>query len=158
MAALNLLRLAQFRNEKRCYDRAEKTIDAFSAQIGHFASAMPQMLVALDLSLSKPWQIVIAGKREAKETAALLAELSDDGASRIAIDLERASPVDDATIGVLFRALRAARDAGGALAVAAPEPRLRDALATMGVDRVLRVAASRVEALAALGLEPADGW
>jgi len=75
VAALNLLRLAQFRNEKRWYERAEKTIDAFSSQIGHFASAMPQMLVALDLSLSKPWQIVIAGKREAKETAALLAEV-----------------------------------------------------------------------------------
>ena len=87
-----------------------------------------------------------------------LAELSEGGASRIAIDLERASPVDDATIGVLFRALRAARDAGGALAVGAPEPRLRDALATMGVDRVLRVTTSRVEALAALGLEPPDGW
>ncbi len=45
---------------------------------------------------------------------------------RIAIDLERASPVDDATIGVLFRALRAARDAGGALAIGgagAPAPR-----------------------------------
>jgi uncharacterized protein YyaL (SSP411 family) len=75
VAALNLLRLAQFRNEKSCYERAEKTIDAFSSQMGHFASAMPQMLVALDLSLSKPWQIVIAGKREAKETGALLAEV-----------------------------------------------------------------------------------
>jgi anti-anti-sigma factor len=93
-----------------------------------------------------------------EELADLLAELAESGASRILIDLERASPVDDATIGVLFRALRAARDAGGALAVAAPEPRLRDALATMGVDRVLRVATSRVEALAALGLEPTDGW
>jgi uncharacterized protein YyaL (SSP411 family) len=75
VAALNLLRLAQIRNEKRWYDRAEKTIDAFSPQIGHFASAMPQMLVALDLSLSRPRQIVIAGEREAKETGALLAEI-----------------------------------------------------------------------------------
>jgi uncharacterized protein YyaL (SSP411 family) len=75
VAALNLLRLAQIRNEERCYDRAEKTIDAFSAQIGNFASAMPQMLVALDLSLSKPRQIVIAGKREDNGTRALLAEV-----------------------------------------------------------------------------------
>jgi uncharacterized protein len=75
VAALNLLRLAQFRNEKRWYERAEKTIDAFSSQIGHFASAMPQMLVALDLSLSKPWQIVIAGKGDSKETRALLKEV-----------------------------------------------------------------------------------
>ena len=92
-----------------------------------------------------------------EELGVLLAELSDDGAARIAIDLERASPIDDAAIGVLFRALRAARDAGGALAVGAPEPRLKAALATMGVDRVLRVADSRADALGSLGLEaPVD--
>ncbi len=75
VAALNLLRLAQIRNEQRWYERAEKTIDAFSPQIGHFASAMPQMLVALELSLSRPRQVVIAGKPDAKETGALLAEI-----------------------------------------------------------------------------------
>jgi anti-sigma B factor antagonist len=93
-----------------------------------------------------------------EELAELLDELAEGGASRIAIDLERASSVDDAAIGVLFRALRAARDAGGALALAGPEPRLRDALATMGVDRVLRISDDRADALAALGLESPDGW
>jgi anti-anti-sigma factor len=92
------------------------------------------------------------------ELGELLGQLSEEGASRIAIDLERASSVDDAAIGVLFRALRAARDAGGALALGAPEPRLRDALVTMGVDRVLRVADTRAGALSALGLESPDGW
>jgi uncharacterized protein YyaL (SSP411 family) len=94
VAALNLLRLAQFRDEKRWRERAEKTIGAFSPQISHFASAMPQMLVALDFSLSKPRQIVIAGDREARETRALLTEvqrrflpnkivlLADDGDGR----------------------------------------------------------------------------
>ncbi len=48
VAALNLLRLAQIRNDKEMEDRAKKTIDAFSATFSHFASAMPQMLVALD--------------------------------------------------------------------------------------------------------------
>src|SRR5437667_12862557 len=72
---MNLLRLAQFRDEKRWHDRAEKTINAFSPQISHFPSAMPQMLVALDFSLSKPRQIVVAGKRESKETRALLTEV-----------------------------------------------------------------------------------
>jgi uncharacterized protein YyaL (SSP411 family) len=75
VAALNLLRLAQFRNDARSYERAEKTIEAFAPQISHFASAMPQMLVALDLTLSNPRQIVIAGDREAAETCALLAEV-----------------------------------------------------------------------------------
>jgi uncharacterized protein len=75
VAASNLLRLAQFRNEKKWYERAERTIDAFSPQISHFPSAMPQMLVAVDLILSKPRQIVLAGKRDALETRALLKEV-----------------------------------------------------------------------------------
>jgi uncharacterized protein YyaL (SSP411 family) len=75
VAALNLLRLAQIRDEKRWYEHAEKTISAFSPQIGHFPSAMPQMLVALDLILSRPRQIVVAGKRDSKETRALLEEV-----------------------------------------------------------------------------------
>jgi uncharacterized protein YyaL (SSP411 family) len=75
VAALNLLRLAQIRNDPQFYERAEKTIDAFAPQIGHFASAMPQMLVALELSLSKPRQIVIAGNRDSAETRALVSEV-----------------------------------------------------------------------------------
>jgi uncharacterized protein YyaL (SSP411 family) len=75
VAALNLLRLAQIRNDARFYERAEKTIDAFAPQIGHFPSAMPQMLVALDLTLSEPRQIVITGNRDSAETRALVTEV-----------------------------------------------------------------------------------
>jgi uncharacterized protein YyaL (SSP411 family) len=75
VGALNLLRLAQFRDEKGWYERAERTIGAFSQQISHFPSAMPQMLVALDCILGKPRQIVIAGKRDVQETRALLTEV-----------------------------------------------------------------------------------
>jgi uncharacterized protein YyaL (SSP411 family) len=75
VAALNLLRLSQFRDDKQLEDRARKTIDAFATTLSHFASAMPQMLVALDYSLSKPRQIVIAGKKDAPETKALLTEV-----------------------------------------------------------------------------------
>ena len=75
VAALNLLRLAQFRDEKQLEERGKKTIRAFSATISRFPSAMPQVLVALDFSLSKPRQIVIAGKPDAPETKALLAEV-----------------------------------------------------------------------------------
>jgi uncharacterized protein YyaL (SSP411 family) len=75
VAALNLLRLAQIRNDGDFFARAEKTIEAFAPQIGHYASAMPQMLVALDLTLSEPRQIVIAGPRDAAETHALVGEV-----------------------------------------------------------------------------------
>jgi len=75
IAALNLLRLAQFRDDKHFDERARKTLDAFAPTVSHFASAMPQLLVALDFSLNKPRQIVIAGKSDALETKALLAEV-----------------------------------------------------------------------------------
>jgi len=75
VAALNLLRLSQFRDDKQMAERARKTIDAFAATLSHFPSAMPQMLVALDFSLSKPRQIVIAGKKGAPETKVLLNEV-----------------------------------------------------------------------------------
>jgi hypothetical protein len=75
VAALNLLRLAQIRNEGALRERAERAIAAFTPQISHFPSAMPQMLVALDCSLNTPRQIVIAGKRDARDTRALLAEV-----------------------------------------------------------------------------------
>src|SRR5438094_3780026 len=75
VAALNLLRLSQVRDDLQLTERARKTIDAFATTLSHFPSAMPQMLVALDFSLSKPRQIVIAGKKDAPETKALLKEV-----------------------------------------------------------------------------------
>jgi uncharacterized protein YyaL (SSP411 family) len=78
IAALNLLRLAQFRDDPAAAgaERARKTIDAFAATLSHFPSAMPQMLVALDYSLSKPRQVVIAGAKNAPETNTLLKEVN----------------------------------------------------------------------------------
>jgi uncharacterized protein len=76
VAALNLLRLAQFRDDKQIAERARKTTGTFAATLSHFPSAMPQMLVALDYSLSKPRQIVIAGRKDAPETKTLLREVN----------------------------------------------------------------------------------
>src|SRR5207237_7200553 len=56
-------------------ERSRKTIDAFESTLSNFPSSMPQMLVALDFSLGKPRQIVIAGKKDAPETKALLTEV-----------------------------------------------------------------------------------
>jgi uncharacterized protein len=75
VAALNLLRLAQIRGARKLRERAEKTIAAFTAPLNHFPSALPQMLAALDFSLTKPQQIIVAGKRDAADTKALLAEV-----------------------------------------------------------------------------------
>jgi len=75
VAASNLLRLAQIRADESYRERAEKTIAAFSATLTRVPRAMPQMLTALDFSLSKPRQIVIAGARDSADTNALLREV-----------------------------------------------------------------------------------
>ena len=75
IAAMNLLRLAQITADDKLGDRARKTLTAFSPQMTRLPTAVPQMLCALDASLAKPRQIVIAGKRDAADTQALLREV-----------------------------------------------------------------------------------
>jgi uncharacterized protein YyaL (SSP411 family) len=76
VAASNLLRLAQVRNDKQFDERARKTIEAFGPTVSHFASAMPQLLVAFDFSLAKPREVVIAGKLDSKGAKDLLKEVN----------------------------------------------------------------------------------
>ena len=75
IAALNLLRLSQIYDDPKMAERAKKTVDAFATILSQFASGMPQMLVAVENSLGKPRQIVIAGKKGSSETKAFLKEV-----------------------------------------------------------------------------------
>jgi uncharacterized protein len=75
ISALNLLRLAQLRGETEYRDRAGKTIRAFGGILERAPTALPQMLVALDYSLGKPRQIVIAGEARSAATRKLLDEV-----------------------------------------------------------------------------------
>src|SRR5262249_26521008 len=75
IAALDLRRLSQVFYDPKLAERAEKTIDAFATILSKFPSGMAQMLVAVQDSLGKPRQIVIAGKRDSPETKALLKEV-----------------------------------------------------------------------------------
>jgi uncharacterized protein YyaL (SSP411 family) len=75
IAALNLLRLSQIYDDPKLAERAKKTIDAFATILSQFPSGMPQMLVAVENSLGKPRQIVIAGKKNSPGTKALLKEV-----------------------------------------------------------------------------------
>ena len=72
VAALNLLRLAQITDRDDWKKKAEKTLAAFGHRLETTPEAMPQMAAALDFSLSKPRQIIIAGARDAPDTRALL--------------------------------------------------------------------------------------
>ncbi|MEE9231050.1 MAG: thioredoxin domain-containing protein [Acidobacteriota bacterium] len=75
VAALNLLRLSQMTDNTDFRARAELALGAFSSRLGRIPQALPQMLVALDYSMSKPRQIVIAGKPDSADTRALLKEV-----------------------------------------------------------------------------------
>ncbi len=75
IAVWNLLRLAQMLNRQEWWDLAESTLRTFAARLEKMPHAMPQMLAAMDFSLDKPKQIIIAGKPDAADTRALLAAI-----------------------------------------------------------------------------------
>jgi hypothetical protein len=75
VAALNLLRLAEFSGQREYAESAARTLKAFSGQLTEAPSAMPQMLVALGFSLASPKQITIQGRPAAADTGALLQAL-----------------------------------------------------------------------------------
>jgi uncharacterized protein YyaL (SSP411 family) len=58
VAAMNLLRLAEFRSEERARRLAEKVFIAFARQIQD-GSSVPAMLSALDYALDEPLEIVV---------------------------------------------------------------------------------------------------
>ena len=74
IAALNLLRLGRMLHEGSLEEKARKILAAHAEQMEHMPSAVPQMLVALDLALAPPAQAVIAGSRG--ESRHLLLEVS----------------------------------------------------------------------------------
>jgi hypothetical protein len=72
MAALLLVRLAQFTDRANYRMAAEKTLQLFGDHLRKVPSTVPQMLCVLDFYLSKPKQIVIAGRTDAADTQAML--------------------------------------------------------------------------------------
>ena len=72
VAAMNLLRLAQITDRQAWARKAEKTFGAFAQRLQARPEALPQMAAALDFSLSKPKQVIIAGAQNAPDTRVLL--------------------------------------------------------------------------------------
>ncbi len=73
VAALNLARLAVLtgREEER-RERARRTLGSFASAMERIPQAVPAMLCALDFVSREPRQLVVAGKRGAADTRALL--------------------------------------------------------------------------------------
>jgi uncharacterized protein YyaL (SSP411 family) len=64
IAILNLLRLAQMIGNEQYHEMASKSIQCFSKNVEKNPFAFPQLLVAIDFNLSKPMQIILAGKQD----------------------------------------------------------------------------------------------
>ncbi|MBI4208176.1 MAG: thioredoxin domain-containing protein [Deltaproteobacteria bacterium] len=62
MAALNLLRLSEFTNDKELRKKAEAIFNAFGNLLEGSPSVYPQMLCAVDFAVDTPKEIVIAGE------------------------------------------------------------------------------------------------
>ncbi len=75
IAAMNLLRLGRLGANPNWIPLARQTLDAFNSRINTVPQAVPQMVCVLDQLREKPEQVVIAGKKEAGDTRAMLAEV-----------------------------------------------------------------------------------
>jgi len=75
IAILNPLRLSQMLGDQRYEDVARKSLARFGQDIVAGKDALAQLLVALDFSLSKPKQIVIAGSRDDEAVNRMLVEV-----------------------------------------------------------------------------------
>ena len=72
VAAMNLLRLSQMTSRSPWRKHADRLFTAFGERLQSNPETMPQLVAALDFSLAKPKQIVIAGDPGAPDTRALL--------------------------------------------------------------------------------------
>jgi len=72
VAAMNLARLARIFNRKEFQHSAARIIGTFHSTLDRMAVALPQMLAALDSTVTEPVQIVVAGQPEDAATAELL--------------------------------------------------------------------------------------
>jgi uncharacterized protein len=72
VAAMNLARLARIFDRKEFQHAAARVLGTFHAALERAPAALPQMLAALDATLTEPVQIVLAGQRDLPETAELL--------------------------------------------------------------------------------------
>ena len=75
IAVMNLLRLSQMLDKKELRDRADRVLSYYNSKLDAAPHALPQMLSAVDFSLVKPKQIIIAGSSGEEGTEAMLVEL-----------------------------------------------------------------------------------
>jgi uncharacterized protein YyaL (SSP411 family) len=75
VAAMNLLRLARMLDDDAWKHSADRTISAFAGLIEPQPIVMPQLLAAYDFSVSKPVQVILAGRTHSPEMRRMLMEI-----------------------------------------------------------------------------------
>ncbi len=73
ISALNLLRLSRMMHETDSEERVRKILTSHALVMERAPTAVPQMLVALDLLAQTPRQVVICGERDEADTRDLVA-------------------------------------------------------------------------------------
>ncbi|HEY3217004.1 MAG TPA: thioredoxin domain-containing protein [Candidatus Eisenbacteria bacterium] len=76
IASYVLQLLATLLDRRDWQEKANRTFDHFARRLGANPAAMPQMLVAMDLAEGDPRHVVIAGRADAADTRALIAEFN----------------------------------------------------------------------------------
>ncbi|MCH7818390.1 MAG: thioredoxin domain-containing protein [Candidatus Marinimicrobia bacterium] len=77
IAVMNLLRLSQILDKEKYREIADKTVSYYSDILKKSPHALPQMLAAVDFSLVKPKQIIIAGKANSEDIKMMLNSLHE---------------------------------------------------------------------------------
>lgn len=77
IAVMNLLRLSQILNKGELSEMADKILSYYSGILKKSPHALPQMLAAVDFSLTKPKQIIIAGNVKSDDTKMMLKTLHE---------------------------------------------------------------------------------
>jgi uncharacterized protein YyaL (SSP411 family) len=75
VAMLNLLRLGRMTANSDLEEKAARIGSAFSGSVKQSPSAHTQLMVALDFGIGPCYEVVIAGKSQAKDTKAILKAL-----------------------------------------------------------------------------------
>ena len=115
-------------------------------------SALEFKLATADLgngvsTVSVAGEVDLATAPELKEA---LAEVINDGARGVLVDLSNATFIDSTTLGVLMGAVKRLRPAGGELAIACHDPNIRKIFEITLLDRIFAIFDSTDEGIAHL--------
>jgi anti-sigma B factor antagonist len=80
-----------------------------------------------------------------------MAEIIDEGKTRVVVDLSQATFIDSTTLGVLVGGVKRLRPAGGSLALVCADENITKIFEITGLDRVFPIHESRDEALSEVG-------